>query len=136
MKITSENITVLAENEIFVFGSNLNGAHGAGAAYTAYKSFGAEMGVGEGMTGQCYALPTKDKNMEPVKSRALYFSLQELRKEIIANPDKHFLITRIGCGLAGFKDYEVAPLMQDFMELENVSLPKEFIEILEKHKAF
>jgi len=136
MKITPNDIQTLNENEIFVFGSNAVGSHGGGAAWLAHRQFGALMGVGEGFTGQCYAVPTLDVNLERVQLRPLFNSLQKLRNEILANPDKHFLITRLGCGIAGFQDFEVAPLMYDFTELENVSLPKEFIEILEKHKAF
>lgn len=135
MKITPENVSALAENEFFVFGSNLNGYHGAGAAYTAHKLFDAEMGVGEGITGKCYAFPTKDKNMNPVSIADFSSSVKKLKEVINANPNKHFLITRVGCGLAGFRDYEVAPLFKEFLELPNVSLPSEFLNILINEKS-
>ena len=97
-------------NKVFTFGSNQAGIHGAGAAAYAYKSLGAEWGVGEGPTGECYALPTKDRN---VQSR----SLKDIKESVdifIFYADNHpeltFQVTRIGCGLAGFADSVIAPM--------------------------
>lgn len=95
---------------IFVFGSNLRGVHGAGAAKFAHKNHGAVYGVGEGRTGNSYALPTKD-----IQIRTLPFMLVVRYVEtFIAYAKKHtdlqFQVTRIGCGLAGYKDEQIAPL--------------------------
>jgi len=106
----SEPITTLRPDQIFVFGSNLAGIHGAGAAKQARSEFGAEQGVGEGPTGQCYALPTKDlgiqtRRIEDVKRSValfIYYATQ--------HPELEFLITPIGCGLAGFKPQQIAPM--------------------------
>lgn len=98
---------------IFVFGSNLAGRHGKGAALTARQQYGAVYGVGEGRTGNAYALPTKD-----VQLRSL--SLERIRshvQEFIAYADKHplevFRVTRVGCGLAGHRDMDIAPMFLD-----------------------
>jgi hypothetical protein len=100
-------------DKCFVFGSNQAGVHGAGAAAYSCKSLGAEWGVGEGPTGKCYALPTKDHN---ICSR----SLEDVKKSVDKfvsyakdNSEIHFQVTRIGCGLAGFKDEEIAPMFAD-----------------------
>lgn len=100
-------------NKIFVFGSNLAGRHGAGAAAYAHKYLGAEWSVGEGPTGQCYAIPTKDRN---IQSR----SLEEVKKSVdrfisyaINHPELTFQVTRIGCGLAGFTDSVIASMFAD-----------------------
>lgn len=83
-------ITKLKKNEIFVFGSNANGAHAGGAALTAFKKFGAELGVGEGPTGKCYAIPTLDKNLQKENMTAAYSAYSaysaahSARKEIVA----------------------------------------------------
>jgi len=119
--ISSENITELKENEVFVFGSNIEGAHGGGAALFAYTHFGAEWGVGEGLTGQCYALPTMEG----------YKSLKKAVRNFIAcakaNPDKKFLVTPVGCGIAGYSVDQVAPLFKDAACMANVYLPEMFI---------
>jgi len=86
---------------IFVFGSNLAGRHGKGAALAATKTYGAVYGIGEGRTGNSYALPTKDAN---IKTRSLV---------AINNPDLDFQVTKIGCGLAGFKESDIAPLFKN-----------------------
>jgi len=121
----------LKENEVFVFGSNLSGRHGNGAAKTALK-WGAVLGQGEGIAGQTWALPTKAKDFR----RTL--SLKEIRQHVnrfltyaVGNPDTVFHVTEIGCGLAGLKPEEIAPMFVGAMELENVKLPKRFWSILE-----
>lgn len=134
MKITPEKITKLKPNEIFVFGSNINGIHGAGAARLAKLKFGAVWGCGRGWMGQTYAVPTREftqgKGFET-------FDIDEIEEEIVSlegfimlNPDKEFLITKIGCGLAGLKIDQVAPLFESISKLPNVSLPKEFWDII------
>jgi hypothetical protein len=118
MRITPDYITELEPNEIFVFGSNLAGFHGGGAAHVAYKKFGAEWGVGVGPTGQCYAIPTMQGGVETVKPYVDDFI--QYAKE---HPEQIFLVTRVGCGIAGFSEKEIAPLFDAAKELENVALP-------------
>jgi len=122
-------ITELKDNEIFVFGSNLLGYHGAGAAKTAL-GFGAEYGNPIGLQGKTYAIPTKSKLIRtlPLENISKYIS------EFIefANNNKHlkFLVTEIGCGLAGLTPQQIAPLFKEALNCENIKLPKRFIEIL------
>ena len=121
-------ITELAANEIFVFGSNLSGIHGAGAAYTAHKQFGAEWAVVEGMTGQCYAIPTKARNVwASLSLDRIGASIERFLKVAAATPDKIFLVTEIGCGYAGYEPKDIAPLFHDNEIPANVRLPERFI---------
>ncbi|MDD3789362.1 MAG: hypothetical protein PHO94_11805 [Petrimonas sp.] len=126
-RITPDYITDLNENEIFVFGSNLEGAHGGGAAKTAYRKFGAVWGQGTGLQGQSYGIPTMHGGVEAIKPYV---------DEFIAfagkNPSLKFLVTRVGCGIAGFQEEEIAPLFADATTLENVWLPLGFWEILDE----
>jgi hypothetical protein len=98
---TPDNIKSLQEHEIFVFGSNLNGNHAGGAAKLAQDKFGAESGVGEGLTGQSYAFPTLDKNMQPVSDDAFKASVEKLYKCASENTTKIFFLTKVACGIAG-----------------------------------
>jgi len=88
MKYTPENITKLEENQVFVFGSNESGRHGLGAAKTAHEKFGAEYGVGEGSTGSCYALPTKDKNLKTRSLKDIQYSIIKFLSVCNSNPDR------------------------------------------------
>lgn len=97
----------LKRGEIFVFGSNLAGHHMGGAAKAAHKKFGAEWGVGVGLTGRSYAIPTMQGGVETIRPYVNQFINFASR-----NPDMKFLVTRIGCGIAGFKDEEMAPSFQ------------------------
>lgn len=132
-RVTPENIQVLQENEIFVFGSNLSGAHGAGAAKQAKLSFGAIYGQAEGLQGSSYAIPTKTERaaatME-LKDIAPY--VERFTKFAKENPDKVFLVTEIGCGLAGLTPEQVAPMFKDCKDIENVTLPERFWNVLNK----
>ena len=120
---TPERISELKENEIFVFGSNLAGAHGGGAARLAYKRFGAVWGEGVGMHGQTYAIPTMQGGVETIKPYVDAFI-----RFAKAHSRLTFLVTRIGCGIAGFRDEEIAPIFTDAINVENIILPKEFVE--------
>ena len=120
---TSERISELRENEIFVFGSNLAGAHGGGAAWLAYNRFGAVWGEGVGMHGRTYAIPTMQGGVDTIKPYVDDFIL--FAKE---HKELTFLVTRIGCGIAGFRNEEIAPLFKDAICVENIILPKEFVE--------
>lgn len=123
--ITPAYIGELKDNEIFVFGSNLQGIHGGGAARIAKECFGAIMGQGVGLQGQSYAIPTMQGGVRTIKPYTDEFI--EFAK---ANTNLHFLVTRIGCGIAGFRDEDIAPLFDNAINLTNVSLPKEFIDVI------
>lgn len=118
---TPEFITQLKADEVFVFGSNLAGMHGGGAAYVAIKKFGAVMGCGVGLRGQSYAIPTMQGGVETIKPY-----VDEFITFASAHPELFFYVTRIGCGIAGFRDKEIAPLFAKAVGLENVCLPKSF----------
>ena len=120
-RITPEFITQLGDNEIFVFGSNLAGMHGGGAAYIALKKFGAKLGQGVGLQGQSYAIPTMQGGVETI---APY--VDEFIAFAREHPELHFLVTRIGCGIAGFDADEIAPLFRAAKDMENISLPRDF----------
>lgn len=115
----------MRDNEIFVFGSNLAGMHGGGAARVAHQRFGAVLGVGVGLQGQSYAIPTMQGGVETIRPYVDEFIA--FAKE---HPELHFLVTRIGCGIAGFRDSEIAPLFAAALPLENVSLPRSFVKAI------
>lgn len=123
---TPERIMELKPNEIFVFGSNLAGAHGGGAARLAYKRFGAIMGQGVGLQGQSYAIPTMQGGVETIKPY-----VDEFIDFARQHPEYHFLVTQIGCGIAGFIPMEIAPLFEDAIDVENIILPKEFVSFMQ-----
>ncbi len=115
-------IASLADDQIFVFGSNLAGNHAGGAARQAYDYFDAEMGVGEGMTGKCYAFPTLDENFRQVSNTVLKAARLNLYKCAVANPDKEFLLTKVGCGIAGFDEFDMKKLFKNAPS--NITKPK------------
>ncbi len=124
-EFTPDNIRKLQPREVFVFGSNLAGMHGGGAAMVALRRFGAKMGQGEGLQGQSYAIPTMQGGVEtiaPYVDRFVAFAKE--------HPELKFYVTRIGCGIAGFADSEIAPLFREALPLSNVVLPKTFVEVL------
>jgi hypothetical protein len=98
---------------VFVFGSNRAGRHGRGAAWTAYKKHGALYGKGEGFQGQSYGIPTKDEDVKTLPLGEIEWHVIRFIQFAAQNPDKTFFVTRIGCGLAGYFDDEIAPLFRD-----------------------
>lgn len=124
-RITPEKVTELSMCEVFVFGSNLTGQHHGGAARMAHRQFGAEWGVGVGPTGRCYAIPTMHGGIKDIKPY-----VESFIEYVKSHPNNRFLVTRIGCGIAGFKDEEMAPLFQKLKDTPNVCLPKEWLLIL------
>lgn len=130
-RISPEEIKKLEPNEIFVFGSNLSGRHGKGAAKQAL-GWGAIWGQAAGLQGRTYGIPTKDKSirrtlrLDEIKPFVDDFIL--FAKD---NPQLIFLVTSIGCGLAGLKPKQVAPLFEDAIEIENIHLPAKFWHKLE-----
>lgn len=127
---TPENITSLGPDEVFVFGSNLAGNHAGGAARVALERFGAVMGQGVGMQGQSYAIPTMQGGVETIKPYVDEFIA--LAREW---DQTTFWVTRIGCGIAGFTDEEIAPLFTEAFDLYNVRLPKSFADIIKARKG-
>lgn len=126
-RVSPQWITTLADDEVFVFGSNLEGLHGGGAALLAYERFGAIWGQGTGLQGKSYGIPTMHGGVDVI---APYVD------DFIAFAREHrelkFLVTEIGCGIAGFTVEEMAPLFKDAIDEENIYLPQRFIRILEK----
>lgn len=127
-KYTPDRISDLKENEIFVFGSNLAGSHGGGAAKLAYKRFGAIWGQGAGLQGQSYAIPTMHGGVDLIEPYVEGFMDYAFRHRELT-----FYVTRIGCGIAGFTPYEIAPLFLKVIDLPNVILPRDFVEVLHNH---
>lgn len=125
-RTTPDNITRLKEHEVFVFGSNEGGKHGKGAAKTAL-GWGAVYGQAEGLQGKTYGIPTVTRSIRQslsVNQIAPYVDrFIEFAK---ANPDLTFLVTEIGCGLAGLKVKDIAPLFEDAKDVENIHLPRRF----------
>lgn len=111
---------------IFVFGSNLAGRHGKGAALTAKIDFGAEYGVGVGRTGDAYAIPTKGYRLEILALDIIQTHVNTFIDYAREHPELEFFVTRIGCGLAGYKDWQIAPMF--YHAPKNCKLPKEWNE--------
>jgi hypothetical protein len=129
-RITPENITKLPENHIFVFGSNLSGRHGKGAAKTAL-TWGAKWGQASGLQGRTWGIPTKDQTIR----RTLSISeikpfVDQFINEAKLKPELIFLVTEIGCGLAGLKPKDIAPLFQMAKDIENIYLPERFWRLI------
>ena len=120
-RISPARIDQLQANEIFVFGSNLSGSHGGGAAWLAYQKFGAIMGQGVGLQGQSYGIPTMHGGPD-----AILPYVEEFIEFAKQHPELKFLVTRIGCGIAGFTTQEMAPLFVCAVEVDNIYLPADF----------
>lgn len=125
MRYTPDFITHLNNGEIFVFGSNLKGLHGGGAARLAYERFGAIWGQGVGLQGSCYGIPTMHGGVDAIK---LY--VDEFIEFAQNHTEYTFLVTKIGCGIAGFKEEEIAPLFADAVSVDNIILPESFVMYL------
>ena len=125
-RVTPGVITSLRSHEVFCFGSNEGGRHSRGAALLA-KRWGARRSVPNGRSGQTYAIPTKPID---VRSRLCLRDISKYVQEFIEHarqsPRDAFLMTAIGCGLAGYAPSDVAPLFRDAVDLDNVSLPLSF----------
>jgi hypothetical protein len=126
-----ERVAQLMEqpNAIFVFGSNLAGIHGAGAARAALE-YGAVYGQGEGLAGRSYALPTKDEHIETMPIGIIKTPVRNFRLFATLAPQLLFVVTRIGCGLAGYTDEQIAPLFTDMPA--NVALPIAWKELIDE----
>lgn len=126
-RFSSERIESLRADEIFVFGSNRQGWHGRGAAAYARQRFGAVWGEGIGRTGQCYAIPTMDGSVEKIRPY-----VEEFVVYAEAHPELTFLVTEIGCGIAGYTVTQIAPFFSAALDLPNVLLPQRFVEYLQQ----
>ena len=126
-RVTSNHIERLQPNEIFVFGSNLSGHHGGGAALLAMNKWGAIWGQGVGLQGQTYGIPTMQGGVETIRPYVDEF-IQFANK----HPEMTFLVTEIGCGIAGFTPQEIAPLFAKATTTENIHLPQRFRDLLGK----
>ena len=131
-RTTPENISEVYDNEVFVFGSNLSGIHGAGAAKMALN-FGAVMRRPTGIQGNSYAIPTKDAQ---IKYTLEINEIREYVAEFInyakSHPDKTFLVTEIACGLASMHPNQIAPLFLKAKDIQNIHLPKRFWDVINK----
>ena len=121
-RFTPDRVERLSNCEIFVFGSNIEGEHMGGAARFACEKFGAEWGVCDGPTGQCYAIPTMHGGLEDIRPYAEKFIAYAK-----AHPMNRFLLTRVGCGIAGFKDSDMAQLFEDVLDIPNIAYPRQWL---------
>lgn len=130
---TPEFVESLKDGQVFVFGSNLIGYHSGGASLVAMQRFGAVWGQAEGPQGQCYAIPV-DIRGEAVENVSAYMKrhIDKFLSYAKAHPELSFLVIRVGCGNAGFDEEFVAPFFKEVMQMDNVSLPKSFVEILKR----
>ena len=123
-RITPDVITRLGASEVFVFGSNEQGLHYGGAAKAAMENFGAIMGQGNGLQGKSYAIPS----MSGLGVMGEY--VKEFCEFAKAYPEKRFLVTEIGCGIAGYSVSDVAPLFECCLDVDNITLPASFWDLL------
>ena len=126
-RTTPERIETLGPDQIFVFGSNLAGQHAGGAARFAYERFGAIWGRGVGLQGQSYAIPTMQGGPETIRPY-----VDEFIEFAAQHPEMTFFVTPVGCGIAGFRPRDIAPLFMKAVALPNVCLPQSFWEVLNR----
>ena len=129
-RITPNHITELKPNEIFVFGSNLQGYHGGGAARLAMNQWGAVWGQGTGLQGQTYAIPTMQGGIGTIRPY-----IDQFIKFAQNDPERTFLVTEIGCGIAGFRPADIAPLFKNAINIPNIWLPQRFWERLQEEEV-
>ena len=130
MKYTPENIRHLEPNQVFVYGANEKGIHGAGAAKLALK-WGAKHGIA-GLVGQTYGIPTKDRNIRTLPLDKIQVHVDTFLAVAFSHPEYEFLVTAVGTGLAGYRAEDIAPLFKMIKTgvFDNVILPKEFHDFL------
>lgn len=133
-RIASDDIQHLEENQVFVFGSNESGTHGKGAAKQAL-GWGAVWGQAEGIQGRTYGIPTKGKSVKKTLSIAQITPyIDRFIQYAKEHPEKEFLVTQIGCGLAKIKPIQIAPLFKEAATLENVLFPNKFWDIIKEYE--
>ncbi|HEY4307725.1 MAG TPA: hypothetical protein VGM82_24835 [Gemmatimonadaceae bacterium] len=119
---------MVSPTSVFVFGSNRAGIHGGGAANVAFKEYSARWGQGEGLAGRSYAIPTKDERIDTLPLRFVAEYVRSFVEFAVERPYLTFAVTRVGCGLAGFTDDQIAPLF--VMAPANCELPEGWREII------
>lgn len=129
-RITPKKIEFLKSNEIYTFGANLRGRHGKGSAKIALENFGAKEGVGFGLEGQSFAIPTKDKKIKTLTLVQIKYFVDKFIIFAKRKPDLIFLVVEIGCMNAGYKPVDIAPLFKDAINVENIYLPETFWNVL------
>jgi hypothetical protein len=129
---TPDVIEKLLPHQVFVFGSNEAGRHGRGAAKTAMQ-WGAQYQIGYGHVGQTFAIPTKNASIQTLDLNSIAKYVDWFVMYVINHPELEFFVTRIGCGLAGYKPEQIAPMFMACLDMKNVHLPQDFISILQKH---
>ncbi len=129
-RITPEKIEKLENYQIFVFGSNELGLHGAGAAKIAYEQFGAVRNQGFGHRFDTFAIPTKDWNIKTLPLHIIHFYVNRFIAYAKSETNLIFLVTEIGCGLAGYTPEQIAPLFLEAKLYDNIYLPKSFWDVL------
>lgn len=140
-EFTPELIERLKPNEIFVFGSNLSGFHAGGAARAAYERFGAMWGVGVGLSGKSYALPTLNESLEKLSFSELVSAFKKFFQTARRFPRLKFYLTKVGMGIAGYKLEDICyPLLESVninpdVIPSNVVMPREFVEFINKETA-
>jgi hypothetical protein len=136
MNITKDYITELKDNEIFVFGSNESGRHGKGAAKTAMK-WGAIYGKPFGLQGKTFGIPTVNASItNKLKIKKIKIYVDKFIAITKTKPKLKFLVTEIGCGLAGHNIKDIAPLFEECLGLNNIYLPKRFIRIIKRKQEY
>ena len=120
---------------IFVFGSNLAGRHGKGASLDARKKHGAVYGQGVGLQGNSYAIPTKDETLKTLPLNVIRGYVNQFLSFAMMNPHLQFQVTPVGCGLAGYKPNQIAPMFRGALQLNHVKLPPAFLKVLEGQKV-
>ncbi len=108
-------VTELPEDTVFVFGSNLAGQHGSGAARVASQHFGAVEGVGRGWAGQSFAIPTLNEHIQQMPLSQIQHYVEDFKIYTKNHPKMKYFITALGCGIAGYKVSEIAPLLKGFI---------------------
>ena len=129
-QVAPDNIKQVGENEIFVFGSNRAGRHSKGAALLAFRKFGARMGQADGLMGRSYGIPPKDRNLRTLPLAAIESQIEKFLRFAEKHPQLTFLVTQIGCGLAGYQPKDIAPLFMAHEIPRNVARPKAFLELM------
>lgn len=125
-RVTPDNITSLQPGEVFVFGSNESGIHGAGAALLATNEFGAKLGQGFGFSVQSFAIPTTNWQIRTLDKERIDFYVDRFIEYAELHPELTFYVTEIGCGLAGYEPKDIAPMFYWAKQLKNVYLPARF----------
>ena len=129
LRITPVWITNLEPKEVIVFGSNLIGRHNGSAAQIALK-FGAESGKGYGLSGQSFAIPTKDEKLKTLRLVDIDVYVEGFLITARARRDLTFLVTEIGCGFSNYDPWDIAPMFEPAVTMKNVYLPNKFLKVL------